>query len=87
MAAADAAKAATEAVRAAAEAVRLALAAAGSAKKAASAAAEAALLATAGAEGDKVRASHQVVVAEKSEEMAHDEFRDAEERGFSKQGD
>ncbi len=82
-----ASRSAAEAAKAAAEAVDRAMAAASSAKRAASAAAEAALLATAVAEGDKARATHQVDVAEKSEEVAHDQFREAEGRGFTKQGD
>ena len=81
-----AAKAAAEAAKAASEAVDRAMLAAGSAKKAAAAAAEAAKLATAVAEGDKARATQEVEVAEGSEEEAHAQFREAEERGFSKQG-
>jgi hypothetical protein len=86
-AAEDAAAATKDAAQAAAEAVERALKAAATAKRAAEAAAAAARLASAGAEGDQVRASHDVEVAEEVEHAAGQRFRDARDRGFTKEPD
>jgi hypothetical protein len=48
---------------------------------------QAANLALAVAEGDKARADDEVDVAADAEELAHEKFREAGERGFTNQGD
>ena len=70
------------AANAAAEAVQRALAAAQSAKRAAAYASEAAKLILATAEGDKVRANHEVERASEQEVEAGRRFHDAQDRGF-----
>jgi hypothetical protein len=83
MAAEEAAVETEQAALSAADAVERALDAAAKAKKAAAAAAEAAHLAMAGAEDDKVRANHDVDVAQDAEGKAHDDFKRARDRGFA----
>jgi hypothetical protein len=74
------------AAQSAAEAVERALNAAAKAKKAAAAAARAAHILIAGAEGDKVRANHDVDVAQTAEDEAGKEFKQARDRGFAEGG-
>ena len=64
----------------AAEATERARSAAGLARHAAGQAAEAARILTVEAEGDKVRANHEVANAEAAESGARDRFHDAEDR-------
>lgn len=81
--AADAAASETEeAAKAAAVAVEKALLAASSAKKAAAHAARAAQILFASAEGDKVRANHDIEDAQEAEAAASKRFHNAEEQGF-----
>jgi hypothetical protein len=54
------------------------------ARTAAGQAAGAASLAFAAAEGDKVRADHDIEVAERAEEVAQERFREAEDEAFRK---
>jgi hypothetical protein len=81
--AADEAAAETEvAATAAASAVDQALKAAASAKRAAERAATAARILLASAEGDKVRANHDLDVAKEAEDKTRQEFHDSELQGF-----
>jgi hypothetical protein len=81
--AADEAAAETQAAAsAAASAVDQALKAAASAKRAAEHAANAARILLASAEGDKVRASHDLELAEEAEDKTREEFHDSELQGF-----
>jgi hypothetical protein len=82
-AAEEAAEEVEAAANAAAEAVERARGAALKARGAAIQAAEAANLALATAEGDKVRANHQLEEAEQAEEAAADRFHAAQDKGFS----
>ena len=70
------------AASAAAEAVERARSAALKARKAAGQAAEAAHLAIATAEGDKVRANHDLETAEEAETAARDRFHEAQDKDF-----
>jgi hypothetical protein len=81
----DAASETEAAATAAASAVELALKAAASAKRAAQYAANAAHVLIASAEGDKVRASHQLEEAKKAEEKTRLEFHDSQLQGFPQQ--
>jgi hypothetical protein len=81
--AADGAASETEAAAtAAASAVDQALKAAASAKRAAEHAANAARILLASAEGDKVRANHDLEVAKEAEDRTRKEFHDSELQGF-----
>jgi hypothetical protein len=81
--AADEAAAETEAAAsAAASAVDQALKAAASAKRAAEHAAKAAHILLASAEGDKVRANHDLDAAQEAEAQTRKEFHDSELQGF-----
>ena len=84
--AADEAASETEAAAtAAAAAVEQALRAAASAKRAAEHAANAAHILIASAEGDQVRASHDLEEAKKAEEKTRREFHDSELQGFPRE--
>lgn len=81
--AADEAASETEAAAsAAASAVDQALKAAASAKRAAEHAANAARILLASAEGDKVRADHDLEVAKEAEDKSRQGFHDSELQGF-----
>jgi hypothetical protein len=81
--AADGAAAETEAAAsAAAPAVDQALKAAARAKRAAEHAANAARILPASAEGDKVRANHDLEAAKEAEDKTRQEFHDSELQGF-----
>jgi type II secretory pathway component HofQ len=83
--AADEAAAETQAAASAApSAVDQALKAAASAKRAAEHAANAARILLASAEGDKVRAKHDLELAEEAEDKTREEFHDSELQGFPK---
>lgn len=87
LAAEHAALVAEKSAKAAADAVRLALQAADNARKAALAAKEVTNLLTAEAEGDKVRATHVVEVAEKAVEEAGDRFHEGKRDDFKSDDD
>lgn len=72
------------AAEAATEAAERARGAAAKAKSAAAQAAEAAQLALQTAQGDKVRANHDVEIADGAEAEAREAFHDAEAEGFGK---